>query len=114
MSAAEGKDGKDGKEGQEGKEGKDDRSPRFTEAAKKGGRRRGGPKLALQPSLSVDFNCSRIADLLYLGGHELSSSNVMMKNMNISHIVNTCIEHPDHFPGAYSCALLVSAAARRV
>ena len=57
--------------------------------------------MKLQPSLSVDFNCSRIADLLYLGGKELSGNQGMMQSMNITHIINTCVEAPCHFPTAF-------------
>ena len=51
-----------------------------------------------QPSLSMDYNVSKILPFLFLGGQEGTTEKAMEKSLNISHIVSLCSESRPHFP----------------
>ena len=55
-------------------------------------------KFSLAPSLSMDYNVSKILPFLFLGGQEVTTEKAMMKSLNISHIVSLCSESRPHFP----------------
>lgn len=81
-------------------------APRMAAGTKKTGSR--GSSLAerrarfsLAPSLSVDYNCSKILPHLYLGGHEMTTEVAMLRELNISHVLSVTQEPCDHFPGEF-------------
>jgi dual specificity MAP kinase phosphatase len=52
----------------------------------------------MAPSLSVDYNCTKMLDHLYLGGHEVTTEREMMRDtLKITHIINVTTESDCHF-----------------
>ena len=52
----------------------------------------------ISTSLSVDYNCTKLLDYLYLGGQEVTTEKLVMKDtLKITHILNVTIENDCHF-----------------
>ena len=61
-------------------------------------------RFSLAPSLSVDFNCSKILPHVYLGGQEMACEAAMLRSLNVSHVLSVTMDKHDHFPGDFAYA----------
>ena len=59
-------------------------------------------RLGLKPSLSVDYNCSKILPHLFLGGHEMTTEVDMLHQLNVSHILSITVDAYNHFPEQFT------------
>jgi protein-tyrosine phosphatase len=61
-------------------------------------------RFSLAPSLSVDYNCSKILPHVYLGGQEMACEAAMLRSLNVTHVLSVTVDKHDHFPGEFAYA----------
>jgi predicted protein tyrosine phosphatase len=59
-------------------------------------------RLGLKPTLSVDYNCTKILPHLFLGGHEMTTERDMLNQLEVSHILSITVDSYNHFPDQFT------------